>query len=479
MKKNKAFQLLGTFPRRELSSIASFLAQNHPNRKDLPALLNYLKPYHPGFNSPKLEYETIFAKVYGKNTLFRRQKLLRLMSDFSLALEKYILWKRMDEMPFIKQLVLLRHLLDSGEKELFLRMWQDTMQRYSEGKDLDHFYQMILNELRFFEEIRPESNKKTKQAALLLREASQQLDYFYVKNKLRLISEAMNRAKIFGEQPDEPLFELIIKRITPFLDDETIRIRFLLYQLFKKPSDAHFIQLKDAFFKGYKTLPEKEQFAMFTYLLNYISGKIKSDLDRENLTQWFTLFDFGAQNNFLMENGIISSTKFNNAINVACNLGKVFWAEVFRDKFAPYLPEPDKEATLLIAQAQIDFHRGYFSRVIEQLKSHKWTSIHDNLRVRTFLLKSYFHLHADPDDLLTYIYNFEMYVRRKKGKVSENVYDIHLNFILFARRLVTIEFRNAESLRKKIINLEFCASKGWLLRMIDKKNKGTKSPLAY
>jgi hypothetical protein len=88
--KNQAIDILKTFSNGEIKEFEVFInSPFHNKNSKVISFFKLLKPYHPTYDSKKLNKEDLFKKLSGE-TGFKESYIRNLFSDLNILLENYL-----------------------------------------------------------------------------------------------------------------------------------------------------------------------------------------------------------------------------------------------------------------------------------------------------------------------------------------------------------------------------------------------------
>jgi len=91
MLNTKLVQILAALSPKEFKGFEQYVNSPYFNRnKQVVELLDVIKPFHPGYDSPKFTREYVFSKLFGKSEKFNEAKLRYVLSDLTLLLEGFL-----------------------------------------------------------------------------------------------------------------------------------------------------------------------------------------------------------------------------------------------------------------------------------------------------------------------------------------------------------------------------------------------------
>ena len=95
----------------------------------------------------------------------------------------------------------------------------------------------------------------------------------------------------------------------------------LLLRFLKNQDQTNYNDLKIFLFNQGKQLSVSDQMILLTYLLNFISSKVKKG-ESDYLKEAFLLYQLGLNSGILLQDEFFTPTRFTNIVNIACRVKK-------------------------------------------------------------------------------------------------------------------------------------------------------------
>lgn len=155
---------------------------------------------------------------------------------------------------------------------------------------------------------------------------------------------------------------------------------------------------------------------------------------------------FAVENSVFERSGAISSSQFNNIVNVACLLKDLKMTFVFIKKYKQLLPEGIRRDAVALAEAMILFEKKNYREVIFKLADVKFPDLQHAILLQSLILRSYFEIADDKFDTEDFCLVFELFLKRHQTPKRESI-TATANFVKIVKKLV----RRKES-KASIIN---------------------------
>jgi len=250
--------------------------------EDIIKLVDYLHKQHPDFDEKTCHREVIFKKVFPKKR-FDIKKLKHLFS-FTLTLaEDYLVISKMRERKYLGKIFLLDRLGNKGLESRYQRHLKKMQKSAAEinKKDQAFFYEQYLLAKMVNDHHYSETNRNIDS---LLGSVDQNLDIFYLSEKLRNACNIASREITFKSTVDYPLIKDLLhyveQNMSYFKDHPLVSIYFNIYQILTEKEDkAFFINLIQELNDQGESLTIEEQGTMYSFCVNYCVKQINRGLN--------------------------------------------------------------------------------------------------------------------------------------------------------------------------------------------------------
>lgn len=306
------------------------------------------------------------------------------------------------------------------------------------------------------------------------------LDLSYALAKLALIAEQRNRSKILKVDWNPSSFEEIrplANRLRKTACNPLIGLYLDLIGLHApEPNPMLFERVKCSFYLNWHLCNEPERFSIFVQLVNYTNSAHRQGIAGA-LSDQLWLYKAAAQHGWLLANGRISDTTFQNAVVVAVHLKDFEFAHWFIGRYEPFLPESEKEFAVHFATAHCCFYQGKFSEALENLRSIHTANPLKDLMKTGFQIRCLFELSLQ-EGAYTAVFSKKLnnfYRQLGRNRIVASSHRIgYRNMVRILRQINRkrlnihrVTGKEKARLRDKIVSLTPLKSKGWLLEKAD------------
>ena len=235
--------------------------------------------------------------------------------------------------------------------------------------------------------------------------------------------------------------------------------------------EEHFNELLEDLEKYAAQLTKENLRECYHMAQNYCALKIN-----QGRTDYYTIF-FNLQKKvvqlgILLENEELSEGVFKNMITIGLRVGEFAWTELFIQEYYPYLPIGIRENARTFNLANLYSHQKKHDKVIELLSNVEYSDIVYALGAKLILLRTFYESKENLA-LDSLIDSFRIFIRRNK-QMSKSLKREYINFITFLSKLIIMgggRTKDANLLRKRIVETQYVISKKWLLEKIDELGK--------
>lgn len=476
MHSSRLIKLLKTLEEEELKRLLKFLKSPFYNANPrIVKLYEYLRKYHPEYQSSKLQKEKVFARIF-PNKPFDYSKFTNLMSDFSQLLEEYLTLLEYKQDPFQQQKMLAKAFGRRSAYDLFEKKTMKLLAELEDQpfRDISYFERSkALMESYFFH---PQT-KKYQTSVDYPEEIMHRLDLYFQLSKLQLSAELLSQQRLLSKKYNIKWLEESLKESEAALSEETplLLVYANLIRLMEQPETGQFYFLKEEFKTHLKKIPPSDQFFIFQQLLNYSIQQINRGVFAFN-PEALDLYKLGLTIGILIEKGQMTESTFSNIVSAASVLKEFDWAVYFIEEYQGFLEEKIRESVCILSYAILNFRKGDYSKTIELLQQYPFSLLLHQLKARSLIVRSWYEEYLLNEDyyefLMAQIDAFEKFLRRN-NEVSTDRQEGFLNFMKILKRLVDYRIQNKntrpfkQKLVKKLNDYHQIIMKKWLAEKIE------------
>lgn len=313
--------------------------------------------------------------------------------------------------------------------------------------------------------------KKSNIQNLNLSEVDENLNIFYISEKLRNYCLVLSWSKMIEIETNVPLIKEIIALVDPkYINIPSIAIYYQIFLTFIEPdTHVHFYNLKELIKSYIHLFPENEARDIVNAAINYtIQQQNKGNLSfaQDN----FELWNHGLQTRIILVNDEISPWSFKNIITLALRLNQFKWVEDFIIEYGPKINASYRENAIYYNKASLYFYKKEYDKAIPLLQKVQFDEINYGLGAKSILLACYYEL-DEFDALYSHIDSFKVFIKRHKS-ITEDIKKSYIQLANYTKKLLETgsEKSKLKSLREEIVASQ-TSSKKWLLEKLDELAK--------
>jgi len=366
--------LLSKLEESEFKTIVRFAkSPYHNSNKLIIELLKELLAYYPNFKHKRLTKEFIYRKIHSEGTEFHEGRMNVLMSQLVKLIERFFMYQEFESDELLKKKMQVKAFQERDLYQKYKKKVDEilTLLENLPFKDEKYFYHQYLIKKEFHFNIKTDLQKIGEQS---VDSAMENLDYFYINAKLRLINDLITRSKKFN-YPINILFEKEILTYSKEIDFKNFPVIYLYRGIvflreFGYDKD-YYNNIKTFFFAQLDKIIHSEQILIFSALSNYLLTNFNSN--QEKFKQIiFNLYQLGIANNLILNNNRITTLSYMNIALISIGASKTkedfAWCHRFILEYEKFLSPKDAKATKSIALARYFYVHGKQNQNTAQLE---------------------------------------------------------------------------------------------------------------
>jgi len=464
MHATQLIELFKVVDKQELQKFGKYLSTTYHNtNKAVYQLFLYIVNYAPHFTSSKLKKASVYNYLYGDEVL-NDQKLNKLAYQLKTILQEFLIHLEIEKNQLLKDRLLVQ-VLEKRNHPAYAKHSRRSIkaidQKTGQEKDIQDYLDLFQLNYTLWSDV---NTQKIGSDLFTLKEANQHLDKFYFLNKLKIILEYESAKHIIAEKFDIAYqVELInlIKAHPNLTNNISISLFLKSLKLLASPNKDNYDDLKKSLFDKVALLPQKNARDIMIILNNY-NSKLLGTNPIWATQESFELFQFGDKNELLLENGRIRDIEYANAIRVSLFIQKVDWANLFAEKYKPFLGPSIRAVTYVFVKALIYFNQQEFGQVIKLLNKVEFTeklALNTAIQIRTLRLRALYDLWESNDyqpskEILTITKltnSFEGFIMRHK-KIAVSKKKDYAQFTHFLRKIINCQ-KKQQQVEKKLLTI--------------------------
>lgn len=473
MENSKLISILKCLTNKQVKQLRDFIASPYFNKKEeVLALFDTLIRFYPDFEAKLVEKEAVFSLTRPEEP-YNEKEMGYWMSDLVKLIEQFIVTEEVLQQPTAQ----FSHLLKTYLKWNLEKPFQRTMKNafsylktlpYQDSQYYYHEFLLKEQEVAFFDKQKVHSHDES------LQEAIDNLDIYYLSQKLKYSCEIVNRLNMLTSDYRLKLLDEILT----YLDNEPLNhippvaiYQSILLCLRQPDVETHFINLKDLLDKHATIFDPDEARGMYLYAINYCVGKINRG-NSQYVSELFELYRRLLENRIIFENKYLSPWSYMNIVVVGSRNQEFDWTENFIHEYHTSLAPQFRENAYNYNLAYLYYIQKKYGKALKLLNEVQFDDVFYYIEAKSLLLRLYYEL-DETEPLLALCDAFKIYLRRNK-LIAENKREMYLNFIRFVSKLIKIQKGKNELLletQQMIKNTKLLVNAKWLHEKIEQKMK--------
>ena len=381
--------------------------------------------------------EFIWVQLY-ENETFNDVRFRKLSSDLLKLIEDFLAQERYEKDDLQKASYLLDAVGENKMEKLHksaIKSARELLKQQNQKSSVFYYYQYLI-EKNYYDLSEGELKRSEKSN---MEEIINNLDYFYLAEKLRLYNSILSRKSMISHEYHLLFIDEIIEHINKYQYNNIPPVSIYYRQCLtlmqtQTDKDDHYFELKKLVTEYWKMFPLVEASEMYVGLLNYCSRKINQG-NQFFVREFLEVYKEILQKNILPNNEL-NPWSFKNAVQIALRLGEYEWTEKFIKDYNTKLPVEFRDSALSYNLALVYFYQKRYNEVIQQLQSVDYEDMGYNLNAKSVLISVYYEIDAD-DALLSQMDSFKTYLHRHKD-IAENKRMHYLNLMKYVRKLLKL-----------------------------------------
>ncbi len=461
---SQLLELVKSLDKRDMRELRKVVRSPYFNqREDVIHLFEYIDKTL-NTRLPDLSKEKIFEKIY-PNQKYDDVLIRQLMSYLYKVIQKYLITEGVLQNEMESQLYLTHALRQRNADRIVEKQLNDSLEIIDKQSFKNAKYHYLKYTLRV--EQYDYWSKKKRTSELNLQDLSNELDFFYLSERLRQACIMHAHQTITKHTYNQYLLKVALDKIEGIPNiPPSVSAYYHTYKALTEPeNEYHFHQLKKIIIDKGFLFPENERKDLYILATNYCIRRLNQG-EKPFGSEALELYRARMQNNVLLENGILPPYTFNNILMLALKSEEYEWAERFLYDFKQYLPEKERENIFQYNLALFYFRTGKYSEAMDLLQKVNLNDVLYNLDARRLLARIYYDL-DEINALQSLIESSKVYLHRQKGIGYHH--DMYANYFRFLEKMMKNDLKKAETrsiLRGEVEGTQLLAEREWLLQKL-------------
>jgi hypothetical protein len=461
---SQLLQIIKSLNKRDMRELHKVVLSPYFNQREDVVLL--FEEIEKSLNDklPDLSKEKIYRNVF-PNKKYDDVLMRQVMSYLYKIIQKYLITEGVLQNEMESQLYLNHALRQRNADKVLEKQLNESLQIVykQEFKNAKYHYLKYMLHIEEYEYY----SKKKRTSELNLQRISDELDFFYLSERLRQACIMYSHQNISNHHYNQPLLENTIEQIGQIknLPPSVIAYYHNYKALTELDNEENYHQLKKIILEQGYFFPENERRNLYIATTNYCIRRLNQG-EKSFGFEALELYRSRMQNNVLLENGIFPPYSYNNILMLALKSEEYEWAEKFLYDFKQYLPEKERENIFQYNLALFYFRTGKYSEAMDLLQKVNLNDVLYNLDARRLLARIYYDL-DEINALQSLIESSKVYLHRQKGIGYHH--DMYTNFFRFLEKMMKMDMKKAEArliLRGEVEGTQLLAEREWLLQKL-------------
>ncbi|MEP7197300.1 MAG: hypothetical protein ABI851_12335 [Saprospiraceae bacterium] len=459
----------------QLNRLSRYLESPYFNKNEKLLKIYYAIEGHirdPQANN--IEKKHIWELIYPKETYFD-EKFRKHCSQLMDLIESWLSQEEFEANPLIKAKYLLEAVHQRQLEKLYSGATNSALLNISRQALKPANYYLYIYEIESIlyklEKIEDQRVGKKNIAKINLESIVNNLDYFYIAEKLKYYTTLLSWSKIV-ELKDNILFIEDIIRIAQqeeFSKIPPIAIYTCIYFTYKDANnEEHYYNLKNLIRKHIHLFSKDESKNIMEAAMNYTITQINQRKDKY-YTELFELHKSALEIEILVINDEISQWTFKNIVANALRLKEFEWVENFIQSYSNKLNPKIRNNAIIFNLATLQMIKKNYKEVLTLLQQVQYEELFYNLDSKAMLLRAYYEL-DETTALNSLIDSFNIYLTRNKD-ISKMQKSIYSGLIRSTKKLLNYQNKSKSDLQtfRKEVENSSPVGKQWLLEKIDEQ----------
>ena len=304
-----------------------------------------------------------------------------------------------------------------------------------------------------------------------LSDITNNLDIFYVIEKLRYACDALSRNPLSTDYQDFLLKPILddIKNNSYLLNVPAILIYLSIYfSMVDYENDEHYYALKDLLDKYGNEFEPEESKKLYESAISYLANRINQP-GGNYLQELFSLYQQYLSKGSILVNNQLDPYNFKNIVTIGLRLKEYDYIDYFIEEYKDFLPYNYQKNVYTYHKAQLYFYTKKYGEVLKLLQEVEYDDLTYNLGSKSMLLATYYET-DEIDALLSFLDSFKVYLNRNKKKIPDAIWNNYWNLVRFTSKLIKLigsDKLKVKKLKEELLATKSVASANWLYQKIE------------
>ncbi|WMX14278.1 hypothetical protein [Aureispira sp. CCB-E] len=401
-------------------------------------LLDFLMQYAPVFDLSSVGKEQVFYAIYPHKKFSDTQfnyvvsKLLELLSGF-LAYQEYETQAFQQKSNALKAV----HELGVPKQAASHSRQHQLLQKQYPFQTVDFYYQKyhyhtLLNQIHL--------DKKQRLYDVHLQEQNNQLDYFYIAQKLKIACDMLSRNIVIQANYEAHYIKDLLSWLEAADFDKKqhplIHVYYQVLKTLQNSDDKAYQQLKVLIEDYGKLFLREELILLYDYAENFCIRKINNGIT-SYYKEFLTIYKQKLEKHLLLEDGYLPESDYKNIVTAGVRTKDYQWTEIFIHKNKKKLRPEVQENAFNYNLAVFYYATQQYSKALKLLMTILFTDISYGVGAKTIQLQIYYEL-QEMEPLINLVDTFRLYVMRHKTQ-SDYRKKANLNMLRIVKKVAKLK----------------------------------------
>lgn len=482
MKDTRLIKLLKTFSREEIKSFGKFLKSPFLKpRRNTIELYEYLIKYYPEYDSPKMEKEIVFRKLFAGEK-FYEGKLNNLIFELSKAAENFLAYNTLmsDETEYLLNLskgYLGKNL--SGESN---RINKIIEKKLTPGFSQNKNYISKLRWLTYLKSAYYTEHNDIENVIECTKNYFEASAIQFIIDYTEIVGAVKPALNTYGKNVENNFIHAVlqsfdIENLHKLIRENEHRLSPMISMYYYKlksennPEEKdYYYLLKESFYKNFPVLDREEKYRIFSELANYCVQKAvkkNEEFKREGLKVYQEMMENNAYSFSEKEYMLVAA--FRNIIHFCISVNEINWFEFFIKNYTDCLKPEYRKDLRNYSYAHLYFMKKDFERSLVMISEINYDFFLFKPDFKNLMLKIYYEL-GYIEQAFSMVDSYNHFLASSK-EISRSFKKFYKNFLGFY--FILLKIRSGQSkeslsfLKSKVEKENEMINKAWLLEKIN------------
>lgn len=470
--KNKLLLLLHSFDRYELNKLQKFIESPYFNKSEI--IISLFQLLKKDIIKGQTKTKEFYYKKLFNNDKFDDQKFRNILSDI-LKLVQQFLTQEEFENDFQAQAI---YLIDAVKKKQLKPFYDKAISsanklmiknKYKNSEFFLRNYELQNSLYKLSSEFEKKSKMSKRKENIDILQINDYLDYYYMMEKLKYYTFYLSWKTITNVNYEFPYIDKVLAIVKTYrkILPPALQIYYNIYKISIDNTDVNaYYNLKKLIKEHISIFDPYEQNTVYSSLINFIVKQVNKG-STEFLEEYLDVSISGIESKAILEDGMLSASKFRNIVLSSLRLKRYEWTKNFIDENIELIQSDQRENALKYNMSRYYFYKKDYPKLIETLREVEFDDALYALISKSMLLVSYYE-QFEEEALLNFAETFNAYIRRTGG-LTDKIRNDYKKLIKFVKILNKARFQPdlLPKLKRDILDTKALPSKQWFLEKLE------------